>query len=306
MQGVHTLLATHGLSKRYGKKYALDKAEMSVREGEIYGLIGRNGAGKTTLLKLINSQIRATAGEISVGGQRMRFGNPPFLIGALVESPGLYPDCSALENLLYKCRALGMNKKGYAEGLLKLVELSDTGKKKARQFSLGMKQRLAIALALVGDPKLLLLDEPINGMDPQGIKDMRELLVRIRHEMGCTIVISSHILDELAKFATSYGIIKDGRVLREFSRAQLEEENRSGIELASPEIDKAEAALKEAFHLTRIKRTGPDSLLIEEAVDRHLELSRLLFDQRIYVSRFNVRHQSLEDYFMSMTEGGIQ
>lgn len=306
MQGAQVLLHTQALSKRYGSKYALDKAEMSVLEGEIYGLIGRNGAGKTTLLKLINSQIRATSGEISLGGRRMRFGSPPFLIGTLVESPGLYPDCSAMENLRYKCTALGMRKHGYAEGLLKLVELSDTGKKKARQFSLGMKQRLAIALALVGDPKLLLLDEPTNGMDPQGIKDMRELLVRIRREMGCTIVISSHILDELAKFATSYGIIKDGRVLREFSRSQLEEENRSGIEISSPEIGKVEAALKEAFRLTRIQHTGPDSLLVEEAVDRHLELSRLLFDQGIYVSRFNVRHRSLEDYFMSMTEGGIQ
>ena len=306
MQGAHALLVTHGLTKRYGKKYALDKADLSVREGEIYGLIGRNGAGKTTLLKLVNSQIRSTSGEILLGGKRLRFGQPSILIGSLVETPGVYPEYSALDNLLFKCRALGQNKQGYAEELLKLVELSDTGKKKARQFSLGMKQRLAIALALVGNPRLLLLDEPINGMDPQGIRDMRSLLVRIRQEMGCTIVISSHILDELAKFATSYGIIKDGRVLREFSRHQLEEENRSSIEIISPQINKVEAILRDHFHFTRLRLTDPSSLLLAEGVDRHLEISRLLFDRGIYLSQFYVRHQSLEDYFMQMTEGGIQ
>ncbi len=300
------LLSTAKLSKRYGKKFALRDADIHIPKGEIYGLIGRNGAGKTTLLKLINSQITATSGQIFLNGEKMRFGVPTIRIGALVESPGLYPDCSARENLMYKAIALGRNKPGYIDQLLRTVELSDTGKKKAKQFSLGMKQRLAIALALLDDPELLILDEPINGMDPQGIKDIREMLVKINREMGATIVISSHILDELAKFATRYGIIKDGQVLREFTREQLEQENRSDIRIESPQIAKVEDALREGMALSQMQRQGDKALLVREAVERHEQISRFLFDRGLYVSQFYVRHESLEDYFMGLTGGTVQ
>lgn len=298
------LLSTVKLSKRYGRRFALQDADVQIYQGDIYGLIGRNGAGKTTLLKLINSQIRATAGEIHMQGQRMAFGRPPMRIGALVESPGLLPDATAMDNMLFKCAATGQNKKGHAQQLLRMVELHDTGKKKAKQFSLGMKQRLAIALAMVNDPQLLLLDEPINGMDPQGIKDMRLMLTRINREMGVTILISSHILDELAKFATSYGIIKDGRVLRQFSRQQLEQDNRSDIEIISPEIDRVEQELRQTFNPSGMQRLEGDRLVLHEGVENSDAISRRLFDQRIYVSQFTVRHQSLEDYFMGLTGGG--
>lgn len=298
------LLSTVKLSKRYGRRFALQDADVQIHQGDIYGLIGRNGAGKTTLLKLINSQIRATAGEIHMQGQKMAFGRPPMRIGALVESPGLLPDATAIDNMLFKCAATGQNKKGHAQQLLRMVELHDTGKKKAKQFSLGMKQRLAIALAMVNDPQLLLLDEPINGMDPQGIKDMRLMLTRINREMGVTILISSHILDELAKFATSYGIIKDGRVLRQFSRQQLEQENRSDIEIISPEIDRVEQELRQTFNLSGMQRLEGNRLVLHEGMENSDTISRRLFDQRIYVSQFTVRHQSLEDYFMGLTGGG--
>ncbi len=300
------LLSTAKLSKRYGKKFALRDADIHIPKGEIYGLIGRNGAGKTTLLKLINSQITATSGQIFLNGEKMRFGVPTIRIGALVESPGLYPDCSARENLIYKAIALGRNKPGHIDQLLRTVELSDTGKKKAKQFSLGMKQRLAIALALVDDPELLILDEPINGMDPQGIKDIREMLVKINREMGATIVISSHILDELAKFATRYGIIKDGQVLREFTREQLEQENRSDIRIESPQIAQVEAALREGMALSHMQRQGDHTLLVQEEVERHEQISRFLFDRGLYVSQFYVRHESLEEYFMGLTGGTVQ
>ena len=213
------LLHTEKLSRRYRSKYALRDADVHIRQGDIYGLIGRNGAGKTTLLKLINSQIRATSGQIFMKGQPMAYGAPTVRLGALVESPGYYPDYSAYDNLKFQALALGKNEKGIIERLLKTVELHDTGKKTAKQFSLGMKQRLGIALAMMNEPELLILDEPINGMDPQGIRDIRELLVRLNREQGITILISSHILDELSKFASTYGIIKDGRLIRELSRA---------------------------------------------------------------------------------------
>lgn len=297
------LLSTSKLSKKYGSRFALKDADIHIRQGDIYGLIGRNGAGKTTLLKMINSQIVKTSGEIYTGGKVMKFGWPGIKIGALVEAPGLYPDCTAHDNLMYKCVSMGVYSKAYVDGLLRRVELQNTGKKKVKQFSLGMKQRLSIALALVNEPDLLILDEPINGMDPQGIRDIREMLVSVNREMGVTILISSHILDELAKFATTYGIIKDGLVLREFTREELEHENRSGIEVESPQIEAVESLLRDEMHLGDMQRTAEGNLMIRDGVERYGDISRLLFDRGIYVSQFSVRSESLEDYFMRMTGG---
>ena len=298
------LLSTSKLSKKYGSRFALKDADIHIKQGDIYGLIGRNGAGKTTLLKMINSQIVKTSGEIYTGGKAMKFGWPGIKIGALVEAPGLYPDCTAHDNLMYKCVSMGVYSKAYVDGLLARVELQNTGKKKVKQFSLGMKQRLSIALALVNEPDLLILDEPINGMDPQGIRDIREMLVSVNREMGVTILISSHILDELAKFATTYGIIKDGLVLREFTREELEHENRSGIEVESPQIEAVESLLREEMHLGDMQRTAEGNLMIRDGVERYGDISRLLFDRGIYVAQFSVRRESLENYFMRMTGGG--
>ena len=298
------LLSTSKLSKKYGSRFALKDADIHIKQGDIYGLIGRNGAGKTTLLKMINSQIVKTSGEIYTGGKAMKFGWPGIKIGAQVEAPGLYPDCTAHDNLMYKCVSMGVYSKAYVDGLLRRVELQNTGKKKVKQFSLGMKQRLSIALALVNEPDLLILDEPINGMDPQGIRDIREMLVSVNREMGVTILISSHILDELAKFATTYGIIKDGLVLREFTREELEHENRSGIEVESPQIEAVESLLREEMHLGDMQRTAEGNLMIRDGVERYGDISRLLFDRGIYVSQFSVRRESLENYFMRMTGGG--
>lgn len=298
------LLSTSKLSKKYGSRFALKDADIHIKQGDIYGLIGRNGAGKTTLLKMINSQIVKTSGEIYTGGKAMKFGWPGIKIGALVEAPGLYPDCTAHDNLMYKCVSMGVYSKAYVDGLLRRVELQNTGKKKVKQFSLGMKQRLSIALALVNEPDLLILDEPINGMDPQGIRDIREMLVSVNREMGVTILISSHILDELAKFATTYGIIKDGLVLREFTREELEHENRSGIEVESPQIEAVESLLREEMHLVDMQRTAEGNLMIRDGVERYGDISRLLFDRGIYVAQFSVRRESLENYFMRMTGGG--
>ena len=298
------LLSTSKLSKKYGSRFALKDADIHIKQGDIYGLIGRNGAGKTTLLKMINNQIVKTSGEIYARGEVMKYGKPAIKIGALVEAPGLYPDCNAHDNLMYKCVSMGIYSKAYVDGLLARVELQNTGKKKVKQFSLGMKQRLSIALALVNEPDLLILDEPINGMDPQGIRDIREMLVSVNREMGVTILISSHILDELAKFATTYGIIKDGLVLREFTREQLENENRSGIEVESPQIEAIENLLREEMHISDMQRTAEGSLLIRDGVERYQDISRLLFDKGIYVSQLSVRRESLENYFMKMTGGG--
>ena len=213
------LLHTNGLTKQYGRHKAVNAVNIHIRQGDIYGLIGRNGAGKTTILKMISGLAAPTEGEFSLFGKTGKEAYQYMSrIGTLIEAPGVYPNMSAAENLKLKCLAMGVRKKGVIEELLKTVGLSNAGKKKVKHFSLGMKQRLGIALALVGDPDLVILDEPINGLDPQGIAEIRETLSRLNKEKNITFIISSHILEELSKIATNYGIIHDGVLLQEMTR----------------------------------------------------------------------------------------
>ena len=205
------ILTTEKLTKTYGKKDAAQNISIHVRKGSIYGLIGRNGAGKTTVMRMISGLSKPTSGTYEMHGVN-RSG-----VGVLIESPGIYPNMSAEENLRLKCIGLGCYTKDYVQKLLTIVGLENTGKKNAGSFSLGMRQRLGIALALVGDPKMIVLDEPINGLDPQGIVEVRQTLEKLRDEKGITIMISSHILDELGKLADCYGIIHEGRLLDEFT-----------------------------------------------------------------------------------------
>ena len=297
------LIETTGLSKRYGKKYAIRDVCMHVEKGNIYGLIGRNGAGKTTIMKCINRQIIPTGGDIMLGGVKLNR-QKSIKVGALVESPSLYEDTSAMQNLLYKCTALGIkDKKMHANNLLELLELSKVKDKKVKQFSLGMKQRLGLAMAMVGYPEVLMLDEPINGMDPQGIAAIREMLVHINRKLGTTIVISSHILDELAKFASVYGIIKEGRLISEFTRETLESESFSSITIVSPHIDDVITALTEKMPVDKDMLIKPNTLLIKNGAQLHKDISRFLFDRGIYLEEFRVDHLSLEEYFMRLTGG---
>ena len=217
------LLTTTNLTKTYGKKDAAKDINIHVREGSIYGLIGRNGAGKTTVMRMISGLSKPTSGSYQMNGEN-RFG-----VGVLIESPGIYPNLSAEENLRLKCIAMGCNSKEYINKLLHIIGLENTAKKHAGSFSLGMRQRLGIGLALVGDPKMIVLDEPINGLDPQGIAEVRKTLERLRQDKGITIMISSHILDELGKLADSYGIIHEGRLLDEFTLDELSKIGRAHV-----------------------------------------------------------------------------
>lgn len=218
------LLSTEDLTKQYGNHKVVRRINMHIKKGAIYGFIGRNGAGKTTFLKMICGLSTPTAGSINAFGQTGReLCNVRSRIGCLIESPGLYGNMTAFENLAMKCRLLGIKDiSKESQSLLKIVGLEDTGRKKVRQFSLGMKQRLGIALALVNSPELLILDEPINGLDPQGIAEIREVLLHLNRELGITILISSHILGELSKIATDYGIIDHGLLLEEFPSSALD------------------------------------------------------------------------------------
>lgn len=226
------VLTTSALSKKYGKSKVLNNLTMHIPKGAIYGFVGKNGAGKTTLIRLITGLQDPTSGSYSLYGiensdkaiiqSRRR-------MGAVVETPSIYMDMTAEDNLMQQCLILGLPSYEDIPDVLKLVGLENTGSKKAKNFSLGMKQRLGIAIALIGNPDFLVLDEPTNGLDPQGIIEMRELILKLNQEKQITVLISSHILDELSKLATHYGFIDKGHIVREISAAELEAATRKSV-----------------------------------------------------------------------------
>lgn len=228
------VLTCDSLDKRYGNFYALCRLSMHVPKGAIYGFIGKNGAGKTTLMRLICGLSHPTAGTYSLYGEAYDSKNICLSrkrMGAIMESPAFYLDMSAEENLMQQYRMLGIPSFDDIDGLLELTGLADAGKKKARHFSLGMRQRLGIAIALCGSPDFLVLDEPANGLDPQGIIEIRELILRLNREQQITFLISSHILDELSKIATCYGFIDKGSIVREISAAKLKQSCRKCVRI---------------------------------------------------------------------------
>lgn len=219
------VLTTQNLSKPYRKFQALDDFTMHVPKGAIYGFVGKNGAGKTTLIRLVCGLQAPTAGSYSIYGidyKDKTISKARRRMGAVVETPAIYMDMTATENLKQQYLLIGLPSYEGIDDLLALVGLANTGKKKVRNFSLGMKQRLGIAIALAGDPDFLVLDEPINGLDPQGIIEIRELILKLNRERQITVLISSHILDELSRLATHYGFIDKGRMVKEMSAAELE------------------------------------------------------------------------------------
>lgn len=222
---MEVLVQTNNLTKQYGQHKVVNNVNLSVKQGDIYGLIGRNGAGKTTVLRLISGLATPTKGEISLFGQNSH--DTIYMrkrMGLLIESPGIYPNMSATDNIKLKCLAMGISSKSYLAELLEDVGLSGVGRKKVKHFSVGMKQRLGIALALVGNPELVILDEPVNGLDPQGMAEIREIIIRMNKGKNITFIISSHILGELSKIATSYGIIEKGELKKQILKEELTED----------------------------------------------------------------------------------
>ena len=228
------VLKTNQLCKRYSSFTALNGLTMQVPKGAIYGFVGKNGAGKTTLIRLICGLQHPTSGEFELYGAKhsdKAIANARRRMGAVVETPAIYSEMSAVDNLKQQYRILGMPSFDGIPELLKLVGLENTGRKRAKNFSLGMRQRLGIAVALCGNPDFLVLDEPINGLDPQGIIEIRELILKLNREQKITVLISSHILDELSRLATHYGFIDSGRIVREMSAKELEAVCRKCVRL---------------------------------------------------------------------------
>lgn len=297
------VLETNSLVKRYGNAKALDGLTMRVPKGAIYGFVGRNGAGKTTLIRLICGLQLPSSGSYSIYGREFtsrEISRSRRRMGAVVETPSIYLDMSARENLKQQYRVLGLPSYEGVDELLELVGLADAGKKRAKNFSLGMKQRLGIAVALCGGPDFLILDEPTNGLDPEGIIEIRELILRLNRENQITVLISSHILDELSRLATWYGFIDGGRMVKEISAEALENECRKCIRAEVSDAGALARVLDGAGIEYKILSDKTAAIFGETSVTA---LAEALRRENCELYSMKERDESLESYYMSLVGG---
>lgn len=298
-----TILKATNISKAYGKHKALDKVSVEIKRGMIYGLIGENGAGKSTFMRVIMGLISIDEGQIELFGESGATGlqRARRKMGQSIETPALYPELTARENLRVQAANGGVSEREI-DDLLRLMNLENTGKKKAKNFSLGMRQRLAIASALITHPEFLILDEPTNGLDPSGIVEMREIIGRLVTERGMTVLLSSHLLDELSQVATHYGILHHGKLISEFSREELADQTRQYIELETPEVQAAVVVLNE-LGIRDYEVVSERGINIYERLDDAAAINRSLVLADVDVTRIGATRQKLEDYFLQLTGG---
>lgn len=297
------VVRTTMLCKTYGKKRAVDRLSMTVRQGDIYGFIGRNGAGKSTALKMLAGLAAPDSGQIELFEKPVTDTVARRRTGILIESPGIYPKLSAKENLMLKATLLGLSDgRERTQELLAMTGLSGADKKAVRQFSMGMKQRLGVAMALLGSPDFLILDEPINGLDPEGMSQVRELLQRLTRERGITILLSSHILGELHKIATRYGIIRDGRLVQEISAKELEEKSQDYLCVKVDRSKEAAVCLERKLGITayEVRPQGELRIFGECAGE---QVSRAFGEEGIAVQELYRHKMELEEYFLNLMGG---
>ncbi|MFV0401528.1 MAG: ABC transporter ATP-binding protein [Oscillospiraceae bacterium] len=296
-----SILQTSALSKAYPSGLALDKVNMTVRQGDIYGFIGQNGAGKTTLIRAVAGLISPTEGEVALFGKSdtKGLGTGRKRIGCIVEGPAFYPKMSAAENLEYYRIMRGIPDKEAIGRALKTVSLTDTGKKKFQEFSLGMKQRLGLALAIMGKPDFLILDEPINGLDPMGIVEFRGILTELNQKQGMTVLISSHILSELTQVATTYGIIHQGRLIKEFSKEQLEEDTKRCISVKVEDTAATVVVLEQKLGTKQFEVLPSGEVRIYDFLDNPSEVAFQLSTNGVRIHSITEIGTNLEDYFLN-------
>lgn len=299
------VLATHGLTKRFGHHLVVDDVSITVRDGDIYGFLGPNGAGKTTTLRMVLGLIHPSAGRVELFGQVLNLAPRTLMreIGSLVEGPGFYPQLSARENLRIIQLLKGRGTAREVDEVLDLVGLGTLGPQPVGTFSLGMRQRLAIAMALLGRPRLLVLDEPTNGLDPAGMREMRDLLRFLVRERGITVFLSSHLLHEVQQIATHVGVIGNGRLLVEAPVDELRRRGGGSIEVVVSKPESA-AALLEARFGVEVTYHDNGHLVVTGAV-QPAEINALLVRNDIQVSRLIEREPSLEEVFFDLTGGAI-
>jgi ABC-2 type transport system ATP-binding protein len=305
VNGSDIVVQTSGLTKKYGSTVALNDVSITVHRGEIYGFVGRNGAGKTTLIRVLTGIANPTSGTFTLLGAKSKAEQKETRkhIAAMVETPALYMNMTAHDNLRTTLILKGIKDESLIRSRLKEVGLDDviSSSKKAKDFSLGMKQRLGIAMALLGDPELLILDEPTNGLDPEGIREMRELLVKINKDRNITMIISSHILGELSKLATRFGFIDKGVIINEISADELFNKVSKSVVIKTDNNDRAIEILGEKYP-SRVTKDDNGSLHIADVANSS-EIVKLLVKSDINVVQFREQENGLEDYFINLIGG---
>ncbi|MFD0588990.1 ATP-binding cassette domain-containing protein [Paenibacillus sp. GCM10027627] len=300
------IIRTRLLSKSYSQADVVSNVDMRVRKGEIYGFLGPNGAGKSTLMKMLLNLVKPTGGEIELFGERLlpESIEPLKRIGHMIETPVFYDKLTAVQNLELHGEYMGHYKASSIREALDAVQLRGIEKKPVKQFSLGMKQRLGIARAIMTRPELLLLDEPINGLDPEGIQEMRILFRRMRDEYGMTLLISSHLLAEVEQVADTIGVIDQGRMLQEVTMENIRRSNTDYIEIVSSNTKLAAFVLEDRLHLRNFKLLDGNMIRVYESSVTVEELSKGLILNDVPLESISRRHHSLEQYFLELTRGG--
>lgn len=299
---MENILKTVDITKKFSKKVAVSAVNMNIKKGDIYGFIGRNGAGKTTLIKMLVGLSQPTSGSIELFDSK-NLNKARRKIGTVIEAPAFIPHLSARQNMFIQWTLLGSKDKSIIDETLKLVGLDNVGNKKVKKFSLGMKQRLGIAMTLMGKPEFLILDEPTNGLDPEGIIEIRQMLKKLNQEKGLTILISSHILGELSKLATRYGIINDGVLIDEFTEQELTERCQSSLIVKVNDINKACEILKSELNTDRFSVLNENTLEVFDFVDNPGKVNSILAKNDIIIDSISKKSVDLEDYFMKVIGG---
>ena len=299
------VIETRNLTKQYGTQKSVSDLNIHVKKGRIYGLLGRNGAGKTTTMKLLLGLTAPSAGEALLFGKNSVSSAKKILprVGCLIESPGFYPNLTGTENLKIFARLRGVPQRNAVKNALEVVGLPYRDKKLFAQYSLGMKQRLAIALAIMHDPELLILDEPINGLDPIGIAEVRDFIRELCVSGGKTILLSSHILPEISLLADDIGIIDHGVLLEEESLAELEEKNSRYIQFIVSDTAQTARILETAFHTKNFRVAGEHRLILNDTKLPLAEINRTLIENGVELTEAHLYEATLEDYFKSVTGG---
>ncbi|MDX9827670.1 MAG: ABC transporter ATP-binding protein [Spirochaetia bacterium] len=297
-------ISARGLSKNFGDVRAVADIDLEVRRGEIYGFLGRNGAGKTTTIRMLLGLVRPSAGEISIMGSSLKEDRENILarVGFLVESPAAYPNLTVRENLDIQRRLTGAPS-GAADEVIDLLKLGEYGDRRAGRLSLGNKQRLSLARALIHSPEILILDEPANGLDPAGIIEIRDLLRGLADDRSATIFMSSHLLDEVAQLADRVGIIHEGKLIEEVDYRELRELGKKSIIVAVDDADKAEKILRESLGFAEVSRPDAKSLRVSDRGAEPAAIARALVGAGLSLERLGAEEEDLERHFMRLTGG---
>ncbi|WP_435923599.1 ABC transporter ATP-binding protein [Paenibacillus sp. DYY-L-2] len=300
------ILRTTQLTKVFQGKEVVSDVSMNIRKGEIYGFLGPNGAGKTTVMKMLTNLVKPTGGEIELFGEKLTTGSHHMLgrIGAIIEYPVFYDKLKARKNLELHCEYMGYYNKQAINDALELVNLRNIDHKPVKDFSLGMKQRLGIARAIITKPELLILDEPINGLDPVGIKEIRDLFKMLSKEYGITLLVSSHILGEMEQMADTIGVINHGRLIEEVPMDRVRERNTDYIEVTASDSKAAAYVLSNYLHLENFKVIDDRVLRIYDSRAVQQEVSKTLIMHEVGIESIHKKNSSLEDYFLSLLNGG--